>query len=90
MADTGVFARQVDGAGEEVVVDEGALKDYVGQPPFSSDRIYSSTPVGVVMGLAWCAVPMFRFFAQTVIGRKPDLHHPDTSPEGCMCLTLWF
>ena len=43
-------------------MDEGALKDYVGQPPFSSDRIYSSTPVGVVMGLAWCATPFFLGF----------------------------
>lgn len=39
---------------EPVRVDTGDLKDYVGQPPFTSDRIYDVTPPGVVMGLAWC------------------------------------
>ena len=39
-----------------VDIEEGALKDYVGQPPFTSDRIYDVTPVGVVMGLAWTAM----------------------------------
>ncbi len=46
---------QVEGAGEEVVIDDAELKDFVGQPPFSSDRIYDRTPAGVVMGLAWRA-----------------------------------
>ena len=80
-------ARQVDGAGAEVVVDEGALKDYVGQPPFSSDRIYSSTPVGVVMGLAWCATPfLFGVSTPSLAGGDLHLHHPDTSPAGGTCL----
>jgi len=38
-----------------VVIDDAELKDFVGQPPFSSDRIYDRTPAGVVMGLAWRA-----------------------------------
>jgi hypothetical protein len=41
--------------GEPVTVEVDELKDYVGQPPFTSDRIYDVTPAGVVMGLAWCA-----------------------------------
>lgn len=41
--------------GEPVTVEADDLKDYVGQPPFTSDRIYDVTPAGVVMGLAWCA-----------------------------------
>ena len=40
---------------EPVAVGVDDLKDYVGQPPFTSDRIYDVTPPGVVMGLAWCA-----------------------------------
>lgn len=40
---------------EPVAVGVGDLKDFVGQPPFTSDRIYDVTPPGVVMGLAWCA-----------------------------------
>jgi hypothetical protein len=39
--------------GVPIVVDSGDLKEYIGQPPFTSDRIYDSTPAGVVMGLAW-------------------------------------
>jgi ATP-dependent Lon protease len=31
------------------------LKDYLGQPQFTSDRYYMRTPVGVTMGLAWTA-----------------------------------
>ncbi len=42
---------------EPIVIDKGDLKDFVGQPPFTSDRIYDSTPPGVVMGLAWCVGP---------------------------------
>ncbi|KAJ3272043.1 ATP-dependent Lon protease pim1 [Terramyces sp. JEL0728] len=30
-----------------------SLKDYVGSPVFTSDRMYENTPAGVVMGLAW-------------------------------------
>ncbi|CAL5228054.1 g11119 [Coccomyxa viridis] len=41
---------------EPIVIDKGDLKDFVGQPPFTSDRIYDSTPPGVVMGLAWTAM----------------------------------
>ena len=42
---------------DPIVIDKDDLKDFVGQPPFTSDRIYDSTPPGVVMGLAWCASP---------------------------------
>jgi ATP-dependent Lon protease len=31
------------------------LKDYLGQPVFTSDRYYDRTPIGVSMGLAWTA-----------------------------------
>ncbi len=47
--------RDVALEGEPVTVEVDELKDYVGQPPFTSDRIYDVTPAGVVMGLAWCA-----------------------------------
>ncbi|CAG9466240.1 unnamed protein product [Pedinophyceae sp. YPF-701] len=41
----------------EVTIDAGDLVPYVGQPPFSSDKIYSDTqPAGVVTGLAWTAM----------------------------------
>lgn len=43
-------------SGETLVVDSGNLHKYVGKPPFNSDRFYSSTPAGVVMGLAWTSM----------------------------------
>ncbi|KAL2120481.1 hypothetical protein VTJ04DRAFT_4508 [Mycothermus thermophilus] len=36
-----------------VVIDKDNLKDYVGPPIFTSDRLYDVTPPGVTMGLAW-------------------------------------
>lgn len=38
------------------VVDAETLAEYVGQPPFTNDRLYTTTPPGVVMGLAWTAM----------------------------------
>ena len=35
---------------------EGDLADYVGQPVFSSERIWDQPPPGVVMGLAWTSM----------------------------------
>ncbi|MCB1118508.1 MAG: endopeptidase La [Chlamydiia bacterium] len=32
------------------------LIDYLGKPPFNSDRFYEKTPVGVCTGLAWTAM----------------------------------
>lgn len=37
---------------DPIVVDQAGLADYIGQPPFSSDKIYNSTPAGVTMGLS--------------------------------------
>ncbi|XP_065912024.1 lon protease homolog, mitochondrial-like [Dysidea avara] len=37
-------------------VSPDVLKDYVGNPTFTSDRMYETTPPGVVMGLAWTAM----------------------------------
>jgi len=40
-----------------ITIDSSSLKDYVGEPPFKSDKIYEhGTPPGVVMGLAWTAL----------------------------------
>lgn len=40
--------------GPALVIDKDELKEYVGQPPYPSDKIYREhTPAGVVMGLAW-------------------------------------
>lgn len=41
---------------QKITINPDDLKDYVGPPPFSSDRIYDTTPPGVVMGLAWTSM----------------------------------
>ena len=40
----------------KIVIGPDDLKEYVGPPPFASDRIYETTPPGVVMGLAWTSM----------------------------------
>ncbi|KAH9887830.1 lon protease [Xylariomycetidae sp. FL2044] len=37
----------------DITIDKENLKDYVGPPVFTSDRLYDVTPPGVTMGLAW-------------------------------------
>lgn len=44
------------GSYAKVIIGPDELKDYVGPPPFASDRIYDTTPPGVVMGLAWTSM----------------------------------
>mmetsp|Transcript_31061 Transcript_31061/g.89038 ORF Transcript_31061/g.89038 Transcript_31061/m.89038 type:complete len:899 (-) Transcript_31061:108-2804(-) len=42
---------------DQTVVDLGNLRDFVGQPPFSSERLFpEGAPPGVVLGLAWTAL----------------------------------
>ena len=49
-------AQKVTYSGEPIVISKDNLKDYCGQPPFTQDRIYDTTPPGVVMGLAWTSM----------------------------------
>ena len=41
---------------EKIDVGEGNLQDFVGKPIFTSDKMYKTTPPGVVMGLAWTSL----------------------------------
>jgi Lon-like ATP-dependent protease len=45
-----------DSLQEKLEITSENLKDYVGQPVFTSDRMYTTSPPGVVMGLAWTAM----------------------------------
>lgn len=54
----------VSGEAETVQVTPENLQDFVGKPIFTVDRMYDTTPPGVVMGLAWTAMgetPALRF-----------------------------
>ena len=50
---------------EKIIVDESNLIDFVGKPVFHAERIYSQTPIGVVMGLAWSALGGSTLYIET-------------------------
>ncbi|KAJ1952250.1 ATP-dependent Lon protease pim1, partial [Linderina pennispora] len=43
------------------------LKDYVGPPIFEADRLYPTTPAGVVMGLAWTSMGGSALYIESVV-----------------------
>ncbi|KAI9704740.1 MAG: ATP-dependent Lon protease pim1 [Candelina mexicana] len=43
------------------------LKDYVGPPVFTSDRLYDVTPPGVAMGLAWTSMGGAALYVESVL-----------------------
>ena len=47
------------------------LHDYVGNPVFTSDRMYKTTPPGVVMGLAWTAMGGSTLYIETALTKFP-------------------
>lgn len=47
---------KIDVSDSKVDVTPELLKSYVGPPIFTSDRLYDTTPPGVVMGLAWTSM----------------------------------
>ncbi|EGD77596.1 Lonp1 protein [Salpingoeca rosetta] len=49
-----------------VNVEADNLKEFVGLPLFTSDRMYDTTPPGVVMGLAWTAMGGSTLYIETV------------------------
>jgi Lon-like ATP-dependent protease len=54
------------------------LKDYVGPPLFTSDRLYDKTPPGVVMGLAWTSMGGSVLYIESVL--EMALTSPDNKP----------
>ncbi|KAJ2996265.1 ATP-dependent Lon protease pim1 [Globomyces sp. JEL0801] len=44
----------------EITITDGNLKEYVGSPVFTSERMYDTTPPGIVMGLAWTSMVQSR------------------------------
>jgi len=56
----------------KVTVSENNLEKFVGAPIFPKDRIYDSTPVGVVMGLAWTSLGGATLFIECVDVTQSD------------------
>jgi Lon-like ATP-dependent protease len=50
-----------------VTIDKDNLKDYVGPPVFTSDRLYDITPPGVVMGLAWTQMGGAALYVESIL-----------------------
>ena len=65
-------------------VDASNLKDYVGNPLFISDRMYETTPPGVVMGLAWTAMGGSTLYIETAVSQpvKEDAEGGGVSSTG--------
>jgi ATP-dependent Lon protease len=50
-----------------VTIDKNSLKDYVGPPIFTSDRLYDVTPPGVTMGLAWTQMGGAAMYVEAIL-----------------------
>lgn len=50
-----------------VRIDKDNLKDYVGPPVFTSDRLYDVTPPGVAMGLAWTSMGGAALYVESIL-----------------------
>lgn len=50
-----------------VSIGKDNLKDYVGPPVFTSDRLYDITPPGVAMGLAWTSMGGAALYVESIL-----------------------
>ncbi|WEW59596.1 ATP-dependent Lon protease pim1 [Emydomyces testavorans] len=50
-----------------VTITKDTLKDYVGPPVFTSDRLYEVTPPGVAMGLAWTSMGGAALYVESIL-----------------------
>ena len=50
-----------------VTISKDNLKDYVGPPVFTSDRLYGNTPPGVAMGLAWTSMGGAALYVESIL-----------------------
>ncbi|XP_066262433.1 lon protease homolog, mitochondrial isoform X2 [Euwallacea similis] len=65
-------------------VSSNNLQEFVGKPVFTHDRMYPTTPPGVVMGLAWTAMGGSTLYIETTTRRQPP---SDKDSEGSLELT---
>nr|MBE5726365.1 Lon protease [Cucujiformia] len=68
-----------------VIVNPENLCEFVGKPVFTQDRMYDTTPPGVVMGLAWTAMGGSTLYIETTTRRSSK--DKDASGEGSLELT---
>ncbi|KAJ1961687.1 ATP-dependent Lon protease pim1 [Dipsacomyces acuminosporus] len=69
-------------------IDASELKGYVGPAVFEADRLYDTTPAGVVMGLAWTSMGGSALYIESVVEatlpteRNSDGSHENNGPRG--------
>lgn len=67
----------------QISVSSKNLKDYVGPPIFTSDRLYESTPPGVIMGLAWTSLGGTSLYVESVLEQPiQDCNNPSFERTG--------
>lgn len=65
-----VAYKVVRGEKKTLSISESVLPSFVGKPRYTSDRYYSSPPVGVVMGLAWTSMGGATLYVETSISKS--------------------
>ncbi|KAF3919433.1 hypothetical protein ABW21_db0208999 [Orbilia brochopaga] len=55
-----------------VTINRDNLKDYVGPPIYTSDRLYEATPPGVTMGLAWTQLGGSALYVESILESALD------------------
>ncbi|KAJ2832996.1 ATP-dependent Lon protease pim1 [Coemansia erecta] len=63
-------------------VSASELKGYVGPPVFDSDRLYDTTPAGVVMGLAWTSMGGSALYIESVVEATVNNSDNESSAHG--------
>ncbi|XP_062516509.1 lon protease homolog, mitochondrial-like [Corticium candelabrum] len=71
----------VEKTNETIAVGSDNLHNYVGNPVFLSDRMYDTTPPGVVMGLAWTAMGGSTLYIETALRRPIEVEKSEPSVE---------
>lgn len=68
-----------------VSIQKKNLKDYVGPPIFTSDRLYDITPPGVAMGLAWTSMGGAALYIESILENNlTHSSHPGLNTTGSL------
>ncbi|KAJ1978492.1 ATP-dependent Lon protease pim1 [Dimargaris verticillata] len=65
-----------------LTIQEADLKDYVGPPVYTADRLYDLTPPGVVMGLAWTSMGGSVLYIESVVESKVPSNDSGAGNDG--------
>ncbi|XP_034246954.1 lon protease homolog, mitochondrial-like isoform X2 [Thrips palmi] len=74
--------------GDQFSIEPSNLQDFVGKPVFTHDRMYETTPPGVVMGLAWTSMGGSVLFIETTTRRSTPVESDDKKPAAAGSLEI--